>query len=246
MNPWMTEADEAALAQFEAIVLSQKPADKAWTPVTDYSFEGREPIERPHAQLIKDVLVAAVADPHNPHKGVEVFDFGCGPGHLVRILREMGVNAYGADTQRYSEWFDPYESRDPTERYLDWRPVFSVCDVTDEEGQCCEHGAWSYADIVVCREVLEHLPLDTIRDAVSNLCGAAGTFLYITTRFTPNPTSMLAVAQSDDLDPTHITMMNQAFLRALIVLEGFKRRADLEEKLDWQQKGRCLVYERVA
>jgi hypothetical protein len=40
----------------------------------------------------------------------------------------------------------------------------------------------------------------------------------------------LDVATSDDLDPTHISMLNQDFLRVLFVLEGFKRRADLEER----------------
>jgi hypothetical protein len=39
--------------------------------------------------------------------------------------------------------------------------------------------------------------------------------------------------------------LNQDFLRVLIVLEGFKCRPDLEARLDWQKKGRCLVYERV-
>jgi hypothetical protein len=29
------------------------------------------------------------------------------------------------------------------------------------------------------------------------------------------------------------------------VLEGFRRRADLEERMDWAGKERVLVYERV-
>ena len=53
------------------------------------------------------------------------------------------------------------------------------------------------------------------------------------------------VDTSDKLDPTHITMMHQAFLRALFVLEGFRRRADLEAAMDWKKLGRVLVYERA-
>jgi hypothetical protein len=30
------------------------------------------------------------------------------------------------------------------------------------------------------------------------------------------------------------------------VLEGFKRRADLEQRMDWAGKDRVLVYERQA
>jgi hypothetical protein len=57
---------------------------------------------------------------------------------------------------------------------------------------------------------------------------------------------LLDVATSDDLDPTHISMTNQDFLRMLFVLEGFKRRADLETRMDWKKLGRCLVYERAV
>jgi hypothetical protein len=39
-------------------------------------------------------------------------------------------------------------------------------------------------------------------------------------------------------------MLNQDFLRTLFVLEGFKRRKDLEVRMDWKGLGRVLVYER--
>jgi hypothetical protein len=41
-------------------------------------------------------------------------------------------------------------------------------------------------------------------------------------------------------------MLNQYFLRVLFVLEGFSCRPDLEARMDWQGKGRVLVYERAA
>jgi hypothetical protein len=82
---------------------------------------------------------------------------------------------------------------------------------------------------------------------VTNLCALASRFVYVTTRFTQNwtmPHAILSVDTKDDLDPTHQTMLNKDLLRLLFVLEGFKRRADLEERMDWQKKERCLVYER--
>ena len=100
-------------------------------------------------------------------------------------------------------------------------------------------------DLVICREVLEHCTIREVRRIVSRLCALSAGLVYVTTRFAKAPAHLLSVDTADDLDPTHINMCNQSFLRMLFVLEGFKRRADLEEKMDWQKKGRCLVYERA-
>ena len=39
-------------------------------------------------------------------------------------------------------------------------------------------------------------------------------------------------------------LLTKPFLRCLFVLEGFRRRADLEARMDWAGKDRVLVYER--
>jgi hypothetical protein len=101
-------------------------------------------------------------------------------------------------------------------------------------------------DVVVCREVMEHCTIREIRRIVGELCALSTRLVYVTTRFHLAPRHLLDVMTADDLDPTHISMLNQTFLRTLFVLEGFKRRADLEQRMDWQNKGRCLVYERAA
>lgn len=152
-------------------------------------------------------------------------DYGCGPDAiLVRLLRDRGALAYGIDPLLKEEWrcFQPK-----------W-------DSIDEEFT----GA---APVVICREVFEHMPLRDIPPLIRRWKRRfAERFVYVTTRFHLAPQHLLDVMTADDLDPTHITMMNQTLLRALFVLEGFKRRADLEERLDWQHKGRVLVYERAA
>jgi len=149
-----------------------------------------------------------------------VIDVGCGPERVLsRLLRECGIQTTAVD--RCDAYGD--STLDIT------RPLKS-----DLVG-----------DVVICREVLEHLTVRQIRQAVTNLCALSSRYVYVTTRFHPHPNNLLAVATSDDLDPTHISMLNQDFLRVLFVLEGFRRRADLEQQLDWQHKGRCLVYERV-
>lgn len=204
-----------ALSRFETLVLSQPPAETAWQPVTDYSFEARRTIEGEHPQRIKDVFAPTV-----------VVDAGCGEqGILVRLMREVGIQAIG---------FDPSVTANPFARYLMRGSLLEPCDGPP------------FADLVICREVLEHLTVLQLRRAVTHLCGYASKFVYVTTRFAKDPQSLLDVDTSDDLDPTHITMLNQDFLRVLFVLEGFKRRADLETQMDWMKKGRVLVYERAA
>ena len=209
------EIDGWALANFEALVLSQQPASQPWQPVTDYSFEARKAIEGQHPELIRDVF--------QPKR---TLDAGMGPGHLVHLLRDLGLTAFGFDVSRWELCHG-----DLTAPHL-----------VNGVGLFIARGY----DLVLCREVLEHLTIRQIRRAVTNLCALSSRYVYVTTRFHAAPSHLLDVMTSDDLDPTHITMLNQDFLRVLFVLEGFKRRADLEQRMDWQSKGRVLVYERAA
>lgn len=151
-------------------------------------------------------------------------DAGCGPdGILVKLLDEVGVNALGFDVQ-------------VPRQALDRRLIHAS--LLDWPGE-------RLADVVICREVLEHLPVRDIRTAVTHLCQLTHQYVYVTTRFSSEH-DLLRVETSDDLDPTHISLCAKDLIRLLFVLEGFKRRADLEERLDWKHCGRVLVYERVS
>lgn len=199
-------SDEEALARFEQIVQSQQPAEKPWVPVTDYSFEARRAIEGSHPQLIVDTF-----------KPRRVLDVGCGPGHLVKMLRALGVDAEGVDKT-------------------------DGCDIAEPGGPLyAEH---SY-DLVIYREVNEHLTLLETRRAVTNLCNLSSRWVYGTTRFHPDPKHILDVATSDTLDPTHITLPTKGLLRVLFALEGFRYRADLAETMDWRRLGRTFVFEKA-
>lgn len=209
--------DEAALAHFEALVHAQRPATAPWTPVTDYSYETRRVVEGPHATKLIDVF--------QPRS---VCDAGCGPEAIfLRLIRE----AAGTTRPIVLGGFDLYECL--TREIGVWQG--DLCGDPHEVGRY---------ELVVCREVLEHLTVKDVALAVRNLCRLSDRFVYVTTRFARAPAHLLSVDTSDDLDPTHITMMTQPFLRTLFVLEGFKRRADLEAKMDWKHLGRVLVYER--
>jgi hypothetical protein len=138
----------------------------------------------------------------------------------VRLLKGIGVDATGVDKDRL--------------------------DIGDNRnGLAAEHygSPCGFADLVICREVMEHLTVREVRQAVSNLCALSTKFVYVTTRYAKATCSLLHVETKDDLDPTHISMLNIDLLRTLFVLEGAKRRADLEQRMDWQGKGRVIVYQ---
>ena len=214
INIWAggsTMTDGDWLDNFAALARTQTPTATPWEPVTDYSRAARDLVERPHAELIKVAFAPT-----------RVLDVGCGPGHLIRCLSDIGVAVSGLDKTYRPEV--PMLQRDIAAPFFEGLPFWS--------------------DLVICREVLEHLTIHQIAQAVRNLCRLTTRYVYVTTRFHPSPQHLLDVATSDDLDPTHITMLHQDLLRLLFVLEGFTRRADLEAQLDWKHYGRVLVYER--
>ena len=97
------------------------------------------------------------------------------------------------------------------------------------------------ADVVICREVLEHVNVTQVARTIYDLFRIARKFVYITTRF--SAASVFDCQTEFDVDPTHISLLSQPYLRSMCVLNGGTRRRDLEQKLDWQNKGRVLVYE---
>jgi hypothetical protein len=101
-------------------------------------------------------------------------------------------------------------------------------------------------DLVICREVIEHLTILETRHLVADLCRVSSRYIYVTTRFFANPSSILDVTDEKDVDPTHITVMTKDLLRLMFVLEGYRSRPDLEARMDWLDKGRVLVYERAT
>jgi cytidyltransferase-like protein len=227
--PGAPAAAAEALARFEDLVASQRSApperydeeyfNEGWRDGgNDYTLEARRRIEGRHPELVREVFGA-----------VRVLDMGCGPGALMELLREQGIDADGIDWSPRCRELAPASVRDR----IHTGSLLS-CDLPDR----------SY-DLVLCPEVLEHMTILEIQRAVQNLCRISDRFVYLTTRFHPEPSSLLDVTDERHVDPTHITLLNQDLLRALIVLQGFRRRADLEARMDWLRKGRVLVYERA-
>jgi 2-polyprenyl-3-methyl-5-hydroxy-6-metoxy-1,4-benzoquinol methylase len=184
-----------------------------------YDLESRRRIEGPNPSLIHDVLAP-----------VRVLDVGCGPGFLMHFLHELGVEADGVDFSPSSRTLAPEAVRD--------RIRIGPVDDLEEAGG-------SY-DVVVCREVMEHLTVLQIRRTVAEICRVSSRLAYVTTRFNPAPASLLEITTDFETDPTHITLLTKDLLRTLFILEGFTCRHDLERQMDWGRKGRALVYERAS
>lgn len=219
----------ATVKDFEQAVLAQKPVgadhydddyfvDDWREDDNDYTLDTRRRIEGRNPQLIKDVF--------EPQK---VLDMGCGPGMLMALLDEIGVHADGIDFSNDIKALAPDSVRD--------RIIVGFVDEQHVEDR-------SY-DLVICREVFEHLTVLQVRRTVQMICQASSKFVYATTRFHPEPESLLSFTTQFDVDPSHITLLNKEFLRVLFVLEGFKQRPDLEDAMDWGKKDRVLVYERT-
>ena len=218
------------ITEFEAAVFAQKPTKQEhydqdywlgeWRAGdNNYSLETRRRIEARNPQLIKDVF-----------QPTKVLDLGCGPGALMHLLQEIGVVADGVDYNEHSLVLATPEVRDR---------------ITIGDASGTIDKADGTYDLVICREVLEHLTVLEVRKAVANMVRLSSRFIYVTTRFHPNPPTLLDFNTSDDLDPSHITLLNKDMLRLMFVLEGCRSRPDLEAKMDWGNKGRVLVMEKI-
>jgi SAM-dependent methyltransferase len=220
----------AQVEAFEETVFAQRPVEPEhyddeyftsdWREGDNrYDLESRRRIEDRNPALIKDVFEPA-----------RVLDIGCGPGFLMYFLHELGIEADGVD-------FSPASRELAPEAVADRIRIGAVTE---------EHVPPRAYDLVICREVMEHLTVLQVRRTVAQVCRASSRFVYVTTRFHPDPSGLLDVTTQFEVDPTHITLMTKELLRTLFVLEGFKRREDLERRMDWGNKERVLVYERQA
>lgn len=219
-----------SVKQFEEIVFAQKPVpaehyDREYfhsnwrAGINNYTLEVRRGIEGKNPLLIKEVFQPQCA-----------LDFGCGPGVLIYLLWELGVYAEGIDFSFYAKQSAPEAIRDRIHVLSADKPI--------DLGR-------TY-DLVICREVLEHLTVLQIQQAVQNMCRLSSRFIYVTTRYSKRTADLLAVDSEPEVDATHISLLNKDFLRCLFVLQGFRSRPDLEARMDWKNYGRVLVLEKAV
>ena len=223
LTDWVTRQSEADLGTLEDLIVAQQPTpvgafDRGyfsadWRGSAPYTLDVRREIEGRHPDIIAGLW-----------PGCTVLDVGCGPGYLVHLLRERGMDAGGIEPSAAAVAMAPETTRP-------WVMV----------GQAADLPA-GIADVVICREVLEHLTFADACALVNDLFRAARKAVYLTTRFHPSPLSVYRVTDEPEVDPTHITLMTRPMLRSLCVLAGGRRMPEWESALDWQGKGRVLAY----
>ena len=150
----MTPADtdfETLVDEFEAAVMAQRPvaADhydeeyfvSEWRDEGNkYDLETRRRIEGRGPALIKEVF--------EPQRAL---DMGCGPGALMFLLHELGVEVDGVDFSPEIKALAPEAVRER----------ITVGSVTEQNVPDRSY------DLVICREVLEHLTVLQVRRTVS-------------------------------------------------------------------------------
>lgn len=92
-----------------------------------------------------------------------VLDAGCAKGFLVEALRDRGVEAWGVDVSEHA-----------------------IAEVHESVREYCHTGSLTEPldrryDLIVCIEVLEHIPAADANAAVANLCAATDRLLLSTT-----------------------------------------------------------------
>ncbi len=126
-----------------------------------------------------------------------VLDAGCAIGLLVEALRERQVEAYGFDIAEYAleqvpEAIRPYVWQGSVTAPLPQR-----------------------YDLIVCMEVLEHLPQAEAERALANLCQCTDDLLF-------------SSSPLDLREPTHFTARPPDYWAGLFAEQGFVRDVDFD------------------
>jgi D-inositol-3-phosphate glycosyltransferase len=157
---------------------------------TSAPYRRGESLWREYFGQIADLIVSELA----PRT---VLDAGCAIGFLVEALRERGVEAWGVDISEYA-----IEQVPETIRPFCW-----AGSITDEFER-------DY-DLIVCIEVLEHLPPHLAPIAVAN--------------FGDHTNRVLFSASPDGFrDPTHLNVQPTDYWVELFARHGFFRNLDVD------------------
>ncbi len=140
--------------------------------------------------LVADHIVSHI----RPRK---VLDAGCAKGFLVEALRDRGIEAYGIDLSEYAI----SEARRDIRQYC---RVASLLDPIHER-----------FDLIVCIEVLEHIPEHLAPRVIANLCRSTDDILFSST-------------PDDFAEATHVNVRPQSYWNALFSEQGF----DLDVEFD--------------
>jgi GT2 family glycosyltransferase len=140
----------------------------------------------------------------------KIIDVGCGPGMLVEAFERLGVEAWGIECSREAIEYAPLTARDK---------IFHG-DICSPEVIAKLSSQRPFA-AAICIEVLEHVPMERLHEAVRNISMLSDTIIVTT----PQPNLW------DRDDKTHVCVMPRSFWMDL-----FKRAGYVEDT----QKGKNI------
>jgi len=176
----------------------------------------------PHWQEFFGAIAEKIIEQIRPQT---VLDAGCAIGFLIEELRERGVDARGVDVSAWAIEQVPDTLR-------------AYCRV----GLLTEELDRDY-DLIVCTEVLEHMPGHEAEAAVANLCRHSDTILF-------------SSSPDDFEEPTHLNVQPSDYWIGLFAAHGFFRNlhhdasyvaphAVLLERQSWSVVDVATSYERA-
>jgi O-antigen biosynthesis protein len=177
----------------------------------DYYASHCGPIPYDRSQPHWGMFFGAVADELvRVFAPTRVFDAGCAHGFLVEALWDRGVETWGRDISE-----------------------FAISQVRSDVGQYCSAGSLAepiqgHYDLVVCIEVLEHMPKAEAERAVANMAAVTDRIV-----FSSSPT--------DFAEPTHVNVNPPIYWLRLFAAHGFapQRTTSLPTITPW-----ALAFER--
>lgn len=159
-----------------------------------------EEIARRLRIYLPDVEAAVLRTGQKP-----VMDIGCGRGEWLGLLSDMGVEAFGVDTNAVQ--LDEARGQGHDVRHGD--AVTFLAESADES-----------LSVISAHHLIEHLPFDVVawitREAMRVL--APGGLLLFET---PNPANVLVGATTFHTDPTHLKPMPAPVMEVLLETAGF-------------------------
>jgi SAM-dependent methyltransferase len=138
-------------------------------------------------------------------KKVRALDLGCGRGEWLTIIKKLGVEGVGVDSN--SRAVEECVNKGLNVKNEDAISYLLNC-------------APSSFDIITGFHLIEHLPFDTITillDEVKRVLRDGGLFILET----PNPTNILVSSYDFYLDPSHIRPVHPLLLKFLALFKGF-------------------------
>ena len=154
-----------------------------------------------------------------------VLDSGCGRGYLVKALRERGVDAWGIDSAETTIQAALPESQ----------PFCRVGSILEPQPQ-------PQFDLIICIDVIEHLPAEDAIRAVENLCQYGDDILFSNNPLEPD-------------DSVHVTTQPPEYWAAVFNRFGFFHDLEFDAsfiapwamrflKTQLQLEDRISIYER--